>query len=102
MINTTPKKFTNNDIQLIINRYKVSTDNEVALVFIVNAFNKLRKQAVIDIVYFNSITKSIIFRTTFNSEPRGFGLKNYWEGAFLNLFKNVKKEEYKKWKKEYK
>jgi len=102
VVHITPKRLKENIIQSMINKYDVVSDNEVSMVLIVNSLNKLRKQAVIDVVYFNNKSKEILFKTTLTPEPGGFGLKNYWEGAFLNLFKQIKKKEYKKWKKKYK
>jgi hypothetical protein len=102
VVHITPKRLNSKLTQKMINKYEVVSDNEVSMVFIINSLNKLRKQAIVDIVYFNNKSKEIIFKTTITSEPGGFGLKNYWEGAFLNLFKQVKKKEYKKWKKQFK
>ncbi len=102
IVNTTPKRLNNTTIQLMIDKYEISSDNKISMVFIVNSFHKLRRQAIVDVVYFNNQTKKIIFKTTMIEEPGGFGLKNFWEGAFLNIFKKIKKTEYKKWKKQYK
>ncbi|WP_179354175.1 hypothetical protein [Winogradskyella vidalii] len=100
--NITPKSFALDKLQEMVNAYDVDSQNEVSMVFIVNALNKFRKNAVVNLVYFNSKTKEIIYHKELIGVPRGFGLRNYWMGAFYNILNNIKKVEYKIWKKEYK
>ncbi|MGJ8547964.1 hypothetical protein [Winogradskyella wichelsiae] len=100
--NTTPQSFSEEKLQDMVTAYDINSQSEVSMVFIVNALNKFRKNAVVNLVYFNSKTKKIIYSKELIGIPRGFGLRNYWMGAFYNILNNIKKVEYKIWKKEYK
>ena len=96
------KEFTKVKLQEIINNYNFEFENEVAMVFVINSLDKPRKQTKLNVVFFNTNSKNILFSTQIVTEPAGGGFRNYWIGSIYYALKELKNNEYKKWKKLYK
>jgi len=96
------KEFTRVKLQEIINNYNFEFENEVAMVFVINSLDKPRKQTKLNVVFFNTNSKNILFSTQIVTEPAGGGFRNYWIGSIYHALKELKKKEYRKWKTLYK
>ena len=99
--NVSAKEFTVKDIEEIVSKYRIKSDISVALVLIVNSFNKISERANVSVVYLNSKTNKILYSYNESVSPRGRGLRDYWMGALHNVFLKIYKERYKEWKKSY-
>ena len=100
--NKSPKSFSDEKLQEMINRYK--TDNMEAkfgLSFIVHSFNKFQERGNFYVVIFDSKSKKVLFSERMSGEARGFGFRNYWGKTVFNIIKDIKKRRYKKWKNMY-
>ncbi|QIE60109.1 hypothetical protein G5B37_11205 [Rasiella rasia] len=97
-----PEPFTKEQLQEMTKRYDLQPKNEVSVVFIVNAFNKYEKESVIHVVHFKSATGEILRETLLRGDAGGFGFRNYWAGSYFNIMEQLKKKQYKAWKKEFK
>ena len=86
------KRFSPDQLQEIVNKYDFEYENEVGLALIVNSFDKLSKMAVINVVWFNTKTLKVIKSIRQNTEPKGFGFRNYWAGSIFFTIKNLEDE----------
>jgi len=105
------KSFSPDQLQEIVNKYDFEYKNEVGLALIVNSFDKISKMAVINVVWFNTKTLKVIKSIRLNTEPKGFGFRNYWAGSIFYAIKDLEgfllriakkeleKKEYKSWAK---
>jgi len=86
-------------ITSMVNNYS-STEypDELGLVFIVESLNKNEQLATVHVTVFNLGTKEIVKSVKYTGEPRGFGFRNYWAGAFNDVIENIEKD-YGKWMK---
>ncbi len=94
-----PEAWTESDISAMIKKYpSVNQDQPLAMVWIPEYFSKPAENAKIHLVIFQTDSRDIVWHKTFDGKPGGFGLRNYWGGAFASILKQVKKG-YKSWSK---
>ena len=100
--NSKDKAWTAEDVQAMVRAYaEVPQDNDLAFVWIPEYFDK-DEGAKIHVVFFNPKTRDIVWHEAMEGSPGGFGLRNFWGGAFYDIIKTIKKPMYKNWSKEYK
>jgi len=73
---------TKEDLQAIIDDYPVFEKTGVALVFIVDAYDKSSATGYYHFVFFQKETKEILLTYTVTGEAGGGGLRNYWAHSF--------------------
>lgn len=74
----------------IVNGYISGEKKEgIALVFIVNYFDKNTQTASVNSVFFDIKTRKILMNQLFTGKPSGIGVKNYWAGAIKEIFKQL-------------
>lgn len=98
----TPSSFSHEDLQKIVSLYDFNSSKDISVVYVVNAMNKLRKQIIVNIVFFNSETQEILYQNELVGVPGGFGFRNYWLGGIRDILKITRSKEYKVWEKKYK
>jgi len=104
-------KFSEEELQKIVNRYNFKYENEVGVSLIVTSFDKPSKSAVIYVVWFNTKTLKIIKSIKRITQPKGAGFRNFWAGSIFYTIKDLEdelliiakkeleKKEYKSWAK---
>ena len=89
-------------IEEIIKSYEMGDKKDgIGLVFIVEYFNKEKKQASVYVTLFDIATKNVLFTEKMLSEPSGFGIRNYWAGSIARILKQIEGKTYKSWKEKY-
>ncbi|NMM47874.1 hypothetical protein [Marinigracilibium pacificum] len=92
--------YTSEDIQSFVKQYdlsKVEKKDGIGIVFIAETFNKVNKIAYFHFVALDLKTGNIILQDRLSGSPQGFGIRNYWAGAFYKVIKNIDKKKYKSW-----
>jgi len=79
------------DIEKIIKEYK-SDKKGLGLVYIVDNFDKPGEDGTIWVTFFDIASKNVLLTEKFSGKPKGFGIKNYWAGAILDIIKQSGKE----------
>ena len=95
-INITPQ-----DIQAAASKY-ANTGKGIGVFFLVEKFDKNEETGVVDIVYFDRATGSVLLSDKLYGKPGGFGLKNYWIKSIYNVFDEIESKRWKTWKKDAK
>lgn len=91
---------TKNDLEVIAGSYDFKGfKDKVALAFVVESLDKVTELATYHVLFVNTENNQIIFTDKVTGEPRGFGLRNYWAGAFYDALENVRTKKMKMWKK---
>lgn len=98
-----PPEFTDKDLQKIVKTYNTNDlKNSYGISFVVHSLNKLQESASIYVVVFNPKNKKVLFSKRLSGAARGFGFRNYWAGAVYNILKQIRKQKFKSWRKQYK
>lgn len=79
------QKAVNFEIQNILSNYPISENK--GLVIIAKELNKIEKFGIFTAVIFDGATKEVLSKHDFIGKAGGFGLRNYWAGAFYNGLK---------------
>ncbi len=75
----------------------------IAMVWVVENFNKTEKAASFWVVFFDIKTKKILFSEHIQSKAtQGIGLKNYWGSSVKSAIKEMDKSYWADWKSKYK
>ena len=82
---------TKEDIASMVKDYK-TLKKGLGLVYIVDNFDKPATEGVIWVTFFDSESKNILYTEKFVGTPKGFGIKNFWAGAILEVIKKSSKE----------
>ncbi|GIV33310.1 MAG: hypothetical protein KatS3mg031_0845 [Chitinophagales bacterium] len=77
---------TEEDVRQVVKNY-VGGEG-VGLLYVVESFDKTKEKAYIWVVLFNASSGEIIKTARFAGKPGGFGLRNYWAGAILDIMEN--------------
>lgn len=85
-------------VQEMIKSYTTKAEKGIGLVFIVESLDKVGEAAHTHVTFFDIATKEIIFHEKMAGRPGGFGLRNFWAGSVMDLFKQCKKN-WKSWAK---
>ncbi len=77
--------FNADTISDILSTYKIDGNTSgVGLVFIVNSYNKPKRQASYWVTFFDIKTKKVLLTKQIFGVPTGIGLRNYWANSFYN------------------
>lgn len=93
--------YTLEDIKKFIAEYDTQGKDGIGVAFIAESMNKNSMEAYYHFVAINMNTKELLVHDRLLGKPMGFGLRNYWAGSIYSVIKDVKKSQYKKWKKQY-
>jgi len=84
--NKTPKSFSDEKIQQIINQYDTGDmQAKFGLSFVVHSFNKYQERAYVYVVIFDTKSKKVLFSDKMSGESGGFGFRNYWARSIYNI-----------------
>jgi hypothetical protein len=101
VVSTPPPSFTEQQIQKMVRNYDTKNlKGDYGISFIFHSLNKLQERAYMYIVVFNPKNKKVLFSKRMSGRARGFGFRNYWAGAIYDVLKQIKKQEFRKWRKE--
>ncbi|ABG60867.1 hypothetical protein [Cytophaga hutchinsonii] len=89
------------DIQSFVSLYDTKDRAGIGLVFIAESMNRLKKEAIYHVVFFNIETKEVLLQERMRGAPFGAGIRNYWAGSYGNVMSQIRDEQYKKWKSKY-
>ncbi len=99
LISGVAPKLTLEKIQSAINNYDTKGKSGIALVYVVETFNKMLKKSVMHVTFFDISSKNIIFIKTMEAQPAGGGLRNYWAKCIHQTMIGSS-ERWARWKKE--
>lgn len=77
---------------------EIPQETRYAVMIIVESFDDITKLAALWVVIVNTETQNAVLCEKFLKSPGGFGTKNYWIRAFYNLFFDVQKQTFTRWK----
>ncbi len=77
------------DLQAMIDNYPDIEEDEVALVFIVDAYDKAGPTGYYHVVFFDTKSKQILLTYAVTGEAGGGGLRNYWANSFYDAMKKA-------------
>lgn len=83
--------FDKSEAVKIASKYRPTNKDGVGLVFIVESFDKIKEQASVYVTFFDLKTGKVLSCEKMTGKPGGFGLRNYWLGAILDIMKQSKK-----------
>ena len=92
------KKLDEQKIKGLVKSYDFKGKTGIGLLFFIDGMSKGKEEANAWVTYVDMKNKTVLLTKNVTGEPRGFGFKNYWAGAFLDILKEVKSK-YKDWKK---
>lgn len=84
-------------IASVVKDYDFQNHEGIGYIFFVSGMNKGMDKAGVWITFIDMKAKTVLLTKYYEGKPGGFGLKNYWAKAFLNVMKDVKYD-YKGWK----
>lgn len=100
VVSTPPPSFTEPQIQKMVRVYDTKgLKSDYGISFIFHSLNKLQERAYIYVVIFNPKNKKVLFSKRMSGRARGFGFRNYWAGTIYDVLKQIKKHEFRKWRK---
>ena len=79
------------DLDSLIATYPDFEKSGVALVFVVDAYDKTTAQGYYHTVFFDKTTKKILIHYVNTGEAGGFGLRNYWAHSYYEVIKKAGK-----------
>jgi len=74
------------DVEAVVKNYRLKEGGE-GLLMVVESFSKIEELANVYVVKFDTKTGKIIEIKKQTGKPSGFGIRNYWLGAILNVMK---------------
>ncbi len=77
------------DVKIMIKSYPDIQNSEVALVFIVDAYDKPTAKGYYHVVFFDTQSKTILLRYMVSGNASGGGLRNYWANSYYEVIKNA-------------
>lgn len=75
------------DVEAVVKQYKSKDLEGEGLLYIVESFDKTKEKAVVYVVSFDIKSGKILKMKKKEGKPGGFGIRNYWLGAILNIMK---------------
>ena len=93
--------YTDADIKRFVAQYDTKGKDGIGVAFVAESLNKNATEAYYHFVAINMNTGELLIQKRLRGAPGGFGLRNYWAGSMYSVIKDIKKSQYKKWKKEY-
>lgn len=84
------KTLTDDKISTIVKKYNFQGKKGVGLIVFIEGMNKGQKQAGGWVTFVDMVSKKVLLTVYETGKPEGFGFKNYWAKAFLNILKAAK------------
>ncbi len=72
----------------------------LAMVFIVESFNKTAEKATVHVTFFDIATRNVLWTKKMTGKPSGGAAKAAWSAALKDILNQIEKKEFKAWKKE--
>lgn len=92
-----------NDIDALVKNFDYDGKTGTGLLFVVEGYNKTKKELSVYVTYINMDNKSVIFTERVTGDlGAGFTYANYWLSGFKSLMDNIEKKHFKAWKSKYK
>ncbi len=98
-----PSKLAKEDAEKVVASYSVGDKKEgIAMVMVVENYDKTNKVGTYWVVFFDIKTKSILFSEHVEGKPGLGNLNEYWAGTAAHVIKDMQKETWSQWKRKYK
>ncbi|MDH5367705.1 MAG: hypothetical protein OEW67_11995 [Cyclobacteriaceae bacterium] len=97
---STPR-YSTDEIEHFVSSYNFSNIRNkegIGILFIAEALDKYSVEAYFHFVAVNMNTREILLQDRLRGEPQGFGIRNYWAGAFYDVMKQIEGRYYGRWK----
>jgi hypothetical protein len=91
-------KFTDEQIDSMVNRYDLANKEGIGVVFIAECLNKSQELAGYHFVAFNMGTKEVLFHRRLSAQPYGYGLRNYWVNSLYKIVQDIKLFYFEEWR----
>ena len=94
-------RYSAKEIEKFVSAYDFSTirnTDGVGILFIAEALDKYSVEAYFHFVAENMETGEILLQDRIRGEPQGFGIRNYWAGAFYDVMHEIEDRYYGRWK----
>lgn len=101
MFTYNPDYFSRAEVKKIVDSYDIKDGEGLGFLFIAESLNKIDEEAFFHFVVINLKTKEVLISERLRGTPKGFGLRNYWAGAFYEILKNIDDRYYKIWRQKY-
>jgi hypothetical protein len=89
------KSLTADKINQIIKKYNFQGKKGVGLLIFIEGMSKGKEEAGAWVTYVDMKSKKVLIEGYVTGKPGGFGFKNYWSKAFLNILKDAKPKDLK-------
>jgi hypothetical protein len=80
---------TEADITKVVKKYDFMGNKGVGLIFFVEGMSKGKEEAAAWITFVDMGGKTVLKTRRITGKPGGFGFRNYWAKAFLNILKET-------------
>jgi len=96
-------RFRENDIAAIVKDLDLSGKQGVGLVFVMEAMQKIDKdaEAAVWATLIDMKTKKVLITERIVSKAGGIGFRNYWATTIKNTIETIEKKKYKEWQSKY-
>jgi hypothetical protein len=94
-------RYTDDDINNFIKAYNTENKNGIGVVLIAETLNKAETEAYFHFAAINLATKEVLIHQRLRGKPGGFGFRNYWAGAILDVLRQVDENYYRLWRSTY-
>jgi len=94
-----PNPLTEVQLQSAVSRYDTKSKQGLGLVYIVELFDKSLNKGIIHVTFFDMASGKILLTKRIETEPGGFGLRNYWVRTAYETMVECE-DNWKKWAKE--
>ena len=96
-----PPNYSAEDIQNFVNSYELEDKTGIGMVFISEYMSKYTDDAVFHFVILDLETKQILIQQACKVKPFGFGIRNYWAGAILDVIEKIRDVHYPRWRRQH-
>ncbi|MDH5365619.1 MAG: hypothetical protein OEW67_01425 [Cyclobacteriaceae bacterium] len=94
-------RYSTTEIENFVSKYDFSSirnKDGIGILFIAEALDKYSVEAYFHFVAVNMKTGEILLQDRLRGEPHGFGIRNYWAGAFYDVMKLIEDRYYGRWR----
>lgn len=93
-------KVTPERVQELVNAYQLTESTGYGIVFIMEGFNKSKKEATMYVTIIDMGSKKVLLTKRMAGDAAGFGYRNYWARTVYEVLKDINQSAYNKWKSE--
>ena len=84
--------YSEEQVEEIALSYNLKGIDGLAILYIAECYNKKMLVGSYYLVILDSKTNEIVYNFRFTSNPKGFGIKNYWAKTFFTTLKNTSRQ----------